>query len=190
MISQLQLFQNQCTPTEQFIIQPLKRIIQISESLFEYKKIGDTIILYFNYKNENNYCPFEICFSRDNNVSFFSFFIGVGAEVSCFEKIGTSDDCLIRQDLINFLCSRIHAKLYYNIHNKVIKAIYYPDVMLQESSMRLYGYRTRTGYIWPWTKYNLKIIDYIPLCMIASDAKICSQFNDSQSMKPPQEEGK
>ena len=48
MISQLQLFQNQCTPTEQFIIQPLKRIIQISESLFEYKKIGDTIILYFN----------------------------------------------------------------------------------------------------------------------------------------------
>ena len=189
MLSQLQLFQNQCTPTEQFIIQPLK-IIQISESLFEYKRIGDTIFLYFNRKNDSNYCPFEICFSRDDSVSFFSFFIGVGAEVSCFEKIGSSDDYLIRQDLINFLCSRIHAELYYDIHNKVIKAVYYPDVMLQESPMRAYGYRTRTGYIWPWIKYNLKTIDYIPLCMIASDAKTRPQSNGSQSKEPPQEEGK
>ena len=162
MKSQLQLFRNECTATERYITQSLDKLMQLPDSLFKFKKKENTIILNFNIENVGKFCPFEICFSRNMNTSFLSFHIGIGAEISCYEKIGTTYDDLLFKDLNNFFYSNVHAELYYNGKMEIVKAVYYPNLMILES-LENQGFTTRTGYILPWTKHKVVILDYSPL---------------------------
>lgn len=110
---------------------------------------------------ENIYCPFSIVFTRDKTFSFFSFYIGYGAEIACHELIGNADDYLLSRDIDFFLHSKIRAELYFNRQKKIIKASYFPDILLQKKTGALYTFRT--GYVLPWKKYFHQTINYQPL---------------------------
>lgn len=116
MQSQLTIFESYLIDAEKDICQPLKQL-SIKQNNEITCCIRDGIIsLEFN-DTENIYCPFSIVFTRDKTFSFFSFYIGYGAEIACHELIGNADDYLLSRD-IDFFYTQKFAQSYILIDKK------------------------------------------------------------------------
>lgn len=108
----------------------------------------------------NVFCSFQIVFSRVDGASYLSFYIGYGAEVDCYIQIGKDDDQLLLADIDSFLRSNVRAECFYDSSGKIIKAIYYPDLLIRKIPGAFYTFRE--GYVLPFKKHTSRVINYRP----------------------------
>ena len=162
MNNKLIVFEEKLSNIEKNIIQSLHKLSnEVINNCFDFSFKNNIIALKF-MDISNAFCPFEIIFSRENDLTYFSFYIGYGAEVACHEQIGDkNNDHLLIHDIDSFLRSNVRAEYIFDSGEKIIKATYYPDLLLQEVPNASYVFRS--GYILFFKKYISKAINYRPL---------------------------